>query len=106
MLSRRSAKDKDMTHQKMMRRALAAIRAKHTKVEKPDEFCVRLISMYWGMYGTTPPITIAVEANSDVRLAKLIRFHPFQSSQSSISESMVMLGAPVDEDSFADKSEE
>lgn len=79
-------------YQKMILSVFAAIRARQTKVEKPDEFCVLLISMYWGMYGTTPPITMAVEASSEVRLVKLIRFHPFQSSQSSLSaELMVML---------------
>ena len=71
-----------ITHQKMILSVLAAIRARHTKVEKPDEFCVRLISMYCGTYGTTPPITMPVEASSDVRLAKLIRLQPFHSSHS------------------------
>jgi hypothetical protein len=64
----------------MILRVLAAMSARQTYVEKPDEFCVLLISMYWGMYGTTPPITIAVDAYQDVRLEKLIRFQPFQSS--------------------------
>lgn len=92
-------------HQKMILSVLAAIRARHTKVEKPDEFCVLLISMYCGMYGTTPPMTIAVEASREVTLVKLMRFHPFQSSQSSLSTEVIVMLLLISV-SFTDSGEE
>ena len=50
----------------MILKVLAAIKARHTWVEKPEAFSVRLISRYWGRYGRTPPKIMAPEARYDM----------------------------------------
>lgn len=56
----------------MILRILAAISVRQTYVEKPEEFCVFLISKYCGMYGITAPQIIPVEAKKEVTEVKEI----------------------------------
>ncbi len=54
-----------ITHLNSILNMLATSRTMHTYVENPSAFWVLRMSLYWGMYGTTPPNMMATDAIQD-----------------------------------------